>query len=84
VPQVRWYSQGGVPGTAWWRQWREQGQKLVNPDPLLSGEEIATVLELEPGPELGHAVDALTEAQVRGEVRTAEGARRWLQATLNR
>ena len=67
------------PWTRWWRQWRKQGQKLVNPDPLLSGEEIAAVLELQPGPELGHAVDALTEAQVRGEVKTAEGARRWLR-----
>ena len=67
------------PWTRWWRQWREQGQKLVNPDPLLSGEEIAAVLELEPGPELGHAVGALTEVQVRGEVKTAEGARRWLR-----
>jgi len=70
------------PWARWWRQWWEQGQKLVNPDPLLSGEEIAAVLELEPGPELGHAVDALTEAQVRGKVRTAEGARRWLRANV--
>ena len=67
------------PWARWWRLWRKQGQKLVNPDPLLSGDEIAAVLELQPGPELGHAVDALTEAQVRGEVKTAEGARRWLR-----
>ena len=63
----------------WWRQWREQGQRLVSPDPFLSGGEIAAILDLEPGPELGRAIDALTEAQVRGAVRTAEGARRWLR-----
>jgi len=64
----------------WWRLWREQGQKLINPDQLLSGEEIASILDLEPGPQLGRAIDALTEAQVRGEVRTVTGARRWLGA----
>jgi hypothetical protein len=72
------------PWARWWRQWREQGQKLVNPKPLLSGEEIAAVLELEPGPDLGHAVDALTEAQVQGQVKTAAGARGWLRRTFER
>ncbi len=67
------------PWARWWRQWREQGSKLVSPAPLLSGELIAAILELEPGPRLGRAIDALTEAQVRGAVRTANGARRWLR-----
>lgn len=70
-PERRW--------VRWWRQWREQGQRLISPDPLLSGGEIAAILELEPGPDLGRAIDALTEAQVRREVRTANGARRWLR-----
>ena len=71
------------PGRAWarwWRLWREHSMELVDPTPLLTGEEIASFLEIEPGPELGRAVDALTDAQVRGAVRTANGARRWLRA----
>jgi poly(A) polymerase len=56
----------------------------VSPEPLLSGKEIADILEIEPGPELGRAVDAVTEAQVRSEVRTANGARRWLQERAKR
>ena len=64
----------------WWRLWRERGQELVSPDPLLTSEEIASILKIEPGPELGRTIDALTEAQVRGEVRTVTGARRWLGA----
>jgi len=67
------------PWARWWRLWREQGPKLVSPDPLLSAEQIAAILELEPGPDLGRAIDALTEAQVRGAVRTANGARQWLR-----
>jgi tRNA nucleotidyltransferase (CCA-adding enzyme) len=68
------------PWARWWRMWRERGPELVRPAPLLSGEEIASILEIEPGPGLGHAIGALIEAQVRGAVRTANGARRWLRA----
>jgi tRNA nucleotidyltransferase (CCA-adding enzyme) len=72
------------PWVRWWRLWRESGQELVSPDPLLTGEEIASILEIEPGPELGRAIDSLTEARVRGEVRSAGGAKRWLRSWLKR
>jgi tRNA nucleotidyltransferase (CCA-adding enzyme) len=72
------------PWARWWRLWRERGQELVSPDPLLTSEEIASILGIEPGPELGRAIDALTEAQVRGEVRAAAGATRWLQSWSKR
>ena len=62
----------------WWRQWTRSGPELIDPKPLLSGREVADLLGLDPGPELGRPIGALTEAQVRGEVRTTEGARRWL------
>lgn len=42
--------------------------------PLLSGAEIAALTALPPGKELGALKRALLEAQVRGEVRTAEEA----------
>jgi len=64
----------------WWRQWRNVGAELVDPVPLLTGEEIAVQLGLPPGPGLGRAVAALIEAQVRGAVRTRSGAEKWLQA----
>ena len=63
----------------WWRQWRERGPDLVNPQPLLSGQEVSRALGIHPGPALGRAMDAVTEAQVRGEIRTAGGAKRWLR-----
>ena len=63
----------------WWRLWRDRGPELVDPEPLLSGHEIAALLGVAPGPALGRAVDALTEAQVTGTVRTRRGAERWLR-----
>lgn len=63
----------------WWRLWRARGHELVRPDSLLSGEEIAEILAIEPGPELGRAVDALIEAQVKGSVRSTAGATKWLR-----
>lgn len=46
---------------------------------LLSGEEIAALLGIEPGPRLGAVKRALLEAQVRGEVRTREEAEGWVK-----
>jgi len=63
----------------WWRLWREHGEELVLPAPLLSGDEVAAALDVSPGPVLGRAVDALADAQVRGRVRTRRGAVRWLR-----
>jgi poly(A) polymerase len=72
----------------WWRLWLARGPELIEPEPLLSGEEIAALLRIAPGPDLGRAVDALTEAHVRGQVRTKRGAERWLkrcaEVTFNR
>jgi hypothetical protein len=66
------------PWARWWRLWRTRGEEILDPDPLLTGDEIGRLLGISPGPVLGHAVNALTEAQLRGEVRTADGARKWL------
>jgi Probable RNA and SrmB- binding site of polymerase A/Poly A polymerase head domain len=46
--------------------------------PLLTGEEIAALTALRPGPELGRIKRAMLEAQVRGEVRTREEAERFV------
>lgn len=47
---------------------------ILEPRPLLDGDEIGRRLGLAPGAELGAAVKRLREAQVRGEVRTREEA----------
>jgi tRNA nucleotidyltransferase (CCA-adding enzyme) len=70
------------PWTRWWRMWRDRGPELMYPEPLLSGHEIADILGLDHGPQLGRLVEALTEAQVKGEVKSVGGARRWLESTL--
>ena len=42
--------------------------------PLLTGDEIARIARLDPGPELGRRKRALLEAEIRGEVKTREDA----------
>ena len=62
----------------WWRQWQRDPAALEEPRPLLSGTEIAEIVGIEAGPELGVMVRGLLRAQVRGEVRSRGGAVRWL------
>jgi tRNA nucleotidyltransferase (CCA-adding enzyme) len=66
------------PAQPGWRRWRRQWCRdpgaLLDPRPLLSGEEIARITGIEPGPELGTLVRALLRAQVRGEIRSTSGA----------
>lgn len=62
----------------WWRQWSRNPAVLEHPQPLLTGGEIAEITGIDPGPELGEVVRGLLRAQVRGEVRTRGGAKRWL------
>jgi hypothetical protein len=66
-----------VPGTALLRWWR----RFSSRPPLLSGEEIATLLALPAGPARGAAVRALRRAHARGEVRNREQAERFLRET---
>jgi len=55
----------------------------VNKEPvpqLLRGEDVMELLELEPGPDVGRALDALEEEVESGEVTDADGARAFLLA----
>jgi len=65
--------------TRWRRQWRRNPKTLVDPKPLLSGNEIAALAGIDPGPALGAVADALLKAQIRGEIRSRGGAVRWLR-----
>jgi poly(A) polymerase len=62
----------------WWDQWHRNGAALVNPPSLLDTDEVKAITGLADGPELGTALRALRRAQARGEVRTPNGARRFL------
>jgi tRNA nucleotidyltransferase/poly(A) polymerase len=55
---------------AWW----ESPQKSVFPPPLVSGRELIEKLEVPPGPEIGRLLELIREAQVAGEVTTADQA----------
>jgi poly(A) polymerase len=70
APDLRWHR--------WWSQWRRVGSRLATERPVLTADEVARRLGLEPGPDLGRALDDLVRAQVRGDVRSAAAARRWL------
>ncbi len=56
----------------------EAGEKLFSLQPLLSGEEIQRIAEIDPGPLVGKLKRALIEAQIRGEVRTRDEADRFV------
>jgi tRNA nucleotidyltransferase (CCA-adding enzyme) len=71
------------PWRRWWRLWRERGRSLVDPHPLLDGHEIAAITGLASGPVLGSASRALLEATIRGEVRSRQGAIRWLRRSFS-
>ena len=49
--------------------------------PLLTGDEIARLAKIEPGPRVGAIKRALLEAQLRGEVRTRDEAERLVTAS---
>ncbi len=55
--------------------WMREGA----PKPLLRGDELALEAGVAPGPELGDLIEALTEAQYAGEVRTREQALAFVQ-----
>lgn len=64
--------------TRWWHQWLRNPAAFRDPQPLLTGMEIASIAGIDPGPKLGRLAQRLLRAQVRREVRTLSGARRWL------
>lgn len=61
-----------------WCQWLRRGSELVDPVPMVSADEVAKRLGLEPGPELGLALRTLVEAQVSGRVRSRAEALRFV------
>ncbi len=73
-----------APWRRWWRQWLRGGPGFVALTPLLRGDEVASILGRAPGPWLGELLEELRTAQIRREVRTRAGARRWLRRVPSR
>jgi hypothetical protein len=64
---------------AWWKKPGES----IRPPQLLDGNEIMTELDLKPGPQLGHLLINLREAQATGEVSTREEALDFVRKSLS-
>lgn len=61
----------------------QEGNRLFSPKPFLSPQEVAELLRIQAGPELGAWLEKLRLAQVRGVVRNPEAARRYLRKLLS-
>ena len=63
-----------LPQASTWILSRSEGEALLRPPRLLTGEEAQALLGLAPGPALGRALEDLRQAQVDGRVRSREEA----------
>jgi poly(A) polymerase len=55
------------------------GERILAPPRLLSGEDVQGLLGVPPGPEVGRALDRIRRAQVDGEIATRQEAERLLR-----
>jgi len=58
-------------------------ETVISPTALLNGNEIIDQMHLQPGKQIGELVDALTEAQVAGEIENREDAFHYLQKLVS-
>ena len=49
-------------------------EQIVDPDPLVTGRDLTSILQIPPGPRIGELLERLREARVTGEVETREQA----------
>ena len=63
----------------WWRQWKRSGPEIMKQRLFLSAHETAQIAGVPPGPKLGKLLRGLRRAQVRGDIRSASGARLWVR-----
>jgi tRNA nucleotidyltransferase/poly(A) polymerase len=61
----------------------ERYHEIVEPIPLLDGNQLMAALHLNPGPVIGQLIERIREAQAAGDVRTIEDALRIAKTHLN-
>jgi hypothetical protein len=57
-----------------WEAWWNKYDEIVNPEPLVNGDEIIHRFQLSPGPIIGKCLEKLKEGQVAGEIISREDA----------
>jgi poly(A) polymerase len=60
----------------------EQPEQVIDPPALLNGNDLMAGYGLKPGPDLGHLLEQLREAQAAGEVVDRADAEEWVRARL--
>ncbi len=80
-PQEGWQRQV-LTATTLWHTYLEQRETVVDPPPLLSGNDLIR-LGLSPGPQIGTLLSRLHEEQAAGEIRTYKQALAFVQEWQN-
>ena len=73
LPQDRWIRHLAVIRellNAWW----EDRTERIYPTPLLNGDDLMEALDVSPGPIVGYLLEAISEAQIMGEIRNQQEA----------
>ncbi|HEY53557.1 MAG TPA: HD domain-containing protein [Caldilineae bacterium] len=60
------------------------GEQNILPTPLLNGNDLIKLFDLQPGPRIGELLEALREAQAVGEVGSRGEAERWVGEIIKR
>lgn len=81
-PQAEWAGRVHVVRSLW-QVYFEEYDRIVEPQRLLSGEDIMQELGLEPGPMVGRLLEAVREAQAEGGVTNRQEALALVRATLS-
>ncbi|MEM0950736.1 MAG: HD domain-containing protein [Cyanobacteria bacterium P01_H01_bin.74] len=72
--------QGAIKNYSWLINNYLALKPVIDLPPLLNGREIMSLLKMGPGPEIGTIINELKEAQLSGEIETAEEAKKWILA----
>lgn len=61
-----------------------EGHRLIDPERLVTGEDVCRILRLEPGPEVGRVLEEMRAAQVEGRLTERRAALAWLRRRAGR
>ncbi|MCJ7715504.1 MAG: hypothetical protein MUO54_03150 [Anaerolineales bacterium] len=79
--QTSWPEQLDIARTlleGWW----DKKDLWVDPLSLVNGDDLQSILNLEPGPEIGKLLEALREAQVRDQIQSREEALEYIKQLM--